>query len=152
MIRQFIQNTCTDILGSENRYQAYVNVPGEANLDIESFRAVFKSKLGDLDLTVNYGYQGLKQSSQYDIDQGYNYAYGMSFNWNDLDVKTNVVDAFVNGSTDKMAYVVGAFIFNVKICMHLLTSTPTCREQLISGNQKELKTTCSLWSRNLPVE
>ncbi|MBA4729765.1 MAG: TonB-dependent receptor [Gammaproteobacteria bacterium] len=108
----YTKNTCTDILGSENRYQAYVNVPGEANLDIESFRAIFKSKLGDLDLTINYGYQGLQQASQYDIDQGYNYAYGMSFNWNDLDVTTNVLDAFVTGTTDNLAYVVGAFVFN----------------------------------------
>ena len=106
-------NTCTDILGSENRYQAYVNVPGVADLRINSFRAIYNAKvLGDLDLTVNYGFQGLEQSSQYDIDQGYNYAYGMSFNWNDLDVETNVLDAYVSGTLDNLAYVVGGFYFN----------------------------------------
>jgi len=36
----------------------------------------------------------------------------MSFNWNDLDVTTNVLDAFVTGTTDNLAYVVGAFVFN----------------------------------------
>ena len=52
-----------------------------------------------MELTVNYGNQNLKQvNHQYDIDAGWNWAYGMSFNWNDLDVKTNVLDAFVNGS------------------------------------------------------
>lgn len=106
-------NTCTDILGSENRYQAYVNVPGVADLRINSFRAIYNAKvLGDLDLTVNYGFQGLEQSSQYDIDQGYNYSYGMSFNWNDLDVETNVLDAYVSGTLDNLAYVVGGFYFN----------------------------------------
>ena len=108
------KNTCTDILGSENRYQLYTNVPGQTNLDINSFRAVYKRQLSpSMELTVNYGNQNLTQvDHQYDIDAGWNWAYGMSFNWNDLDVNSNVLDAYVTGNTDKLAYVVGAFYMN----------------------------------------
>ena len=66
-----------------------------------------------MELTVNYGNQNLTQvNHQYDIDAGWNWAYGMAFNWNDLDVNSNVLDAYVTGNTDKLAYVVGAFYMN----------------------------------------
>ena len=38
-------NTCTDILGSENRYQAYANTPGYNDMVIDSFRAVLKHQI-----------------------------------------------------------------------------------------------------------
>ena len=38
-------NTCTDILGSENRYQSYANTPGFNKMNIDSFRAIYKLSL-----------------------------------------------------------------------------------------------------------
>ena len=64
-------NTCTDILGSENRYQSYANTPGFNKMNIDSFRAIYKRQLNETtNLTVNYGYQELEQSSQFEIDGG----------------------------------------------------------------------------------
>ena len=46
-------NTCTDILGSENRFQAYANTPGFNKMNMDSFRAIYKRQLNETtNLTV----------------------------------------------------------------------------------------------------
>ena len=103
-------NTCTDIWGDENRYKAFVNVPGKVDLSIDSFRAILKGKLqSDVNYTVNFGYQNMEQYSQWDIDAGWNYAYGMSFNIDRLVGKSTVLDAYLDGANDKLAWVGGFF-------------------------------------------
>ena len=90
-----------------------------------------------MELTVNYGNQNLTQvNHQYDIDAGWNWAYGMAFNWNDLDVNSNVLDAYVTGNTDKLAYVVGAFYMNENTDA-LANFHADYKVQPISGSQKE---------------
>ena len=63
-------------------------------MNIDSFRAIYKRQLNETtNLTVNYGYQELEQSSQFEIDGGVNYQYGMAFNINRLLTESNVLDA-----------------------------------------------------------
>ena len=103
-------NTCTDILGSEDRYQSYANTPGFNKMTIDSFRAIYKKQLdATTNLTVNYGYQELEQSSQFEIDGGVNYQYGMAFNINRLLTESNVLDAYITGANEEWAWVGGVF-------------------------------------------
>tara|TARA_B100001248_G_scaffold257659_1_gene240569 strand:+ start:258 stop:2984 length:2727 start_codon:yes stop_codon:yes gene_type:complete len=103
-------NTCTDILGSENRYQSFANTPGFNKMNIDSFRAIYKRQLNETtNLTVNYGYQELEQSSQFEIDGGVNYQYGMAFNINRLLTESNVLDAYITGANQEWAWVGGIF-------------------------------------------
>ena len=103
-------NTCTDIMGSENRYQAYVNTPGRNDMTIDSFRAIINHQVNDTTkLVINYGYQDLLQSSMFDIDGGVNAEYGMSFEINELSTMSNVLDIYLTGADDKLAWVGGFF-------------------------------------------
>ena len=103
-------NTCTDMLGSENRYQSFANTPGFNKMNIDSFRAIYKRQLNETtNLTVNYGYQELEQSSQFEIDGGVNYQYGMAFNINRLLTESNVLDAYITGANQEWAWVGGIF-------------------------------------------
>ena len=103
-------NTCTDIMGSENRYQAYVNTPGRNDMTIDSFRAIINHQVNDTTkLVMNYGYQDLLQSSMFDIDGGVNAEYGMSFEINELSTMSNVLDIYLTGADDKLAWVGGFF-------------------------------------------
>ena len=103
-------NTCTDILGSEDRYQSYANTPGFNQMNIDSFRAIYKRQLNaTTNFTVNYAYQELEQSSQFEIDGGVNYQYGMAFNINRLLTESNVLDAYVTGANSEWAWVGGVF-------------------------------------------
>ena len=54
-------NTCTDMQGTEDRYTAYVNVPGKINMDIDSLRIIYNKDLGDYELSTKFGSQVLDQ-------------------------------------------------------------------------------------------
>ena len=102
-------NTCTDLQGTEDRYTAYVNVPGIIDMEIESLRAIYKKDLGNYDFTAKVGNQKLTQYSQFDIDGGANAAYDMAFVIEDYTAKSTVVDLELKNKSDEVAWVIGAF-------------------------------------------
>ena len=81
-------NTCTDMQGTEDRYTAYVNVPGKINMDIDSLRIIYNKDLGDYELSAKFGSQVLDQYSQFDIDGAANSGYDMAFVIEDYTAKS----------------------------------------------------------------
>ena len=103
-------NSCTDMFGSENRYTAFVNVPGINDMEIESIRAIYKKSFDDYEFVARVGQQNLQQYSQFDIDGGVNYGWDMAMVLEDFDAKSTVVDLQLsNKSSSDIAWVVGAF-------------------------------------------
>ena len=102
-------NTCTDMQGTEDRYTAYVNVPGKINMDIDSLRIIYNKDLGDYELSAKFGSQVLDQYSQFDIDGAANSGYDMAFVIEDYVAKSNVIDIELKNKSDELAWVLGAF-------------------------------------------
>jgi iron complex outermembrane receptor protein len=77
--------TCTDIWGNEDNFVAYVNVPGENDMTLDSYRSTFVYNLTDnIEFTYNLGFQSQERTGQIDLDQGY-YFWDQMLKWVDTD-------------------------------------------------------------------
>jgi iron complex outermembrane receptor protein len=102
-------NTCTDLQGTEDRYTAYVNVPGKISMNIDSLRVIYNKDLGDYELSAKLGSQVLDQYSQFDIDGAANAGYDMAFVIEDYTAKSTVIDVELKNKSEDLAWVIGAF-------------------------------------------
>ena len=102
-------NTCTDLQGTEDRYTAYVNVPGKISMNIDSLRVIYNKDLGDYELNAKLGSQVLDQYSQFDIDGAANAGYNMTFVIEDYTAKSTVLDVELKNKSEDLAWVIGAF-------------------------------------------
>jgi iron complex outermembrane receptor protein len=111
-------NTCTDLYGSEDKYRAFVNVPGKNDLEIESFRAIYTKDFGDYDLKARLGRQQLEQYSQFDVDGGINAGWDMAMVIDDFKAESTVIDIQLSNKSSELAWVVGAFYLKEDNDMH----------------------------------
>ena len=102
-------NTCTDLQGTEDRYTAYVNVPGKISMNIDSLRVIYNKDFGDYELSAKLGNQVLDQYSQFDIDGAANAGYDMAFVIEDYTAKSTVIDVELKNKSEDLAWVIGAF-------------------------------------------
>jgi iron complex outermembrane receptor protein len=102
-------NTCTEWIGTENRYTAYANVPGVNDLSIDTARIVYNRDFGDTQIGIKYGFQSLVHSSQFDLDMGINNAWDMVWAIDRLGSTSHVFDAQITHTADTFSYVAGAF-------------------------------------------
>ncbi len=103
-------NTCEDIMGTDDRYTVFVNVPGEIDMKIASTRLIYEHDFENVGIVAKYGHQKLEQYSQWDTDGGANPAWDMAWVVNDYVAESNVFDMEIkNLNPDKLSWVLGAF-------------------------------------------
>lgn len=102
-------NTCEDIMGTDDRYTVFVNVPGEIDMEIKSTRLVYSYDFENISVVAKYGHQKLTQYSQWDTDGGANAGWDMAWMINDYTAESDVLDIEVKNNGGDLSWVVGAF-------------------------------------------
>ncbi|GMG87963.1 TonB-dependent receptor [Biformimicrobium ophioploci] len=75
--------SCTDLWGTEDNFTAYVNVPGDTDMTLDSYRSRFEWDVTEgLQLSYVSGFQSQERSGQIDLDQGL-YYYDQMLKWAD---------------------------------------------------------------------